>query len=102
MTIEQLLIENQEILYRMKNEEWDTGKFIKELKGENNMKVKFTQEDLDAIEYAYFDNEGYMPCKVDHIPKLKEYQVLQQLWLRMADKINEKINPKPIDNKKKK
>ena len=49
MTIEQLLIENQEILYRMKNEEWDTGKFIKELKGENNMKVKFTQEDLDAI-----------------------------------------------------
>ena len=34
MTIEQLLIENQEILHRMKNEEWDTEKFIKELKGE--------------------------------------------------------------------
>jgi hypothetical protein len=35
MTIEQLMIENQEILRRMKNEEWDTEKFIKELKGEN-------------------------------------------------------------------
>ena len=49
MTIEQLMIENQEILRRMKNEEWDTKKliaqkamsrkfntkkFIKELKGE--------------------------------------------------------------------
>ena len=55
------------------------------------MKVKFTQEDLDAIETAYWDNEGYMPCKVDHVPKQKEYQILQQLWLRMADKINEKL-----------
>lgn len=36
MTIEQLLIENQEILHRMKNEEWDTEKFIKELKGEKD------------------------------------------------------------------
>lgn len=34
MTIEQLLIENQEILRRMKNEEWNTEKFIRELKGE--------------------------------------------------------------------
>jgi hypothetical protein len=34
MTIEQLMIENQEILRRMKNEEWDTEKFIKELKGD--------------------------------------------------------------------
>ena len=34
MTIEQLLIENQEILHRMKNEEWNIEKFIKELKGE--------------------------------------------------------------------
>lgn len=36
MTIEELLIENQEILQRMKNEEWDTEKFIRELKGETN------------------------------------------------------------------
>lgn len=36
MTIEQLLIENREILQRMKNEEWDTEKFIKELKGEKD------------------------------------------------------------------
>lgn len=36
MTIEQLLIENQEILQRMKNEEWNTERFIQELKGEKN------------------------------------------------------------------
>lgn len=36
MTIEELLIENQEILHRMKNEEWDTEKFIRELKGETS------------------------------------------------------------------
>ncbi len=36
MTIDELLQENQEILQRMKNEEWDTDAFIKELKGENN------------------------------------------------------------------
>lgn len=36
MTIEELLIENQEILRRMKNEDWDTEKFISELKGEKN------------------------------------------------------------------
>lgn len=34
MTIDELLQENQEILQRMKNEEWDTDAFIKELKGE--------------------------------------------------------------------
>lgn len=36
MTIDELLMENQEILQRMKNEEWNLQKFIKELKGENN------------------------------------------------------------------
>ena len=56
------------------------------------MKVKFTQKDLDAIEYVYFDNEGYIPSNVDHVPKLEEYQVLQQLWIRMAEKIEKKIN----------
>ena len=61
------------------------------------MKVKFTQEDLDAIETAYFDNEGYLPCNVKHVPEQKEYQVLQQLWLKMADKINQKT----VDNSKK-
>ena len=61
------------------------------------MKVKFTQEELDAIEVAYFDNEGYQPCNLKHIPRQKEYQILQQLWLKMADKINKKT----IDNKKK-
>lgn len=39
MTIEQLLIENQEVLHRMKNEEWDIEKFIKELKGEKDNEV---------------------------------------------------------------
>lgn len=62
------------------------------------MKIKFTQEELDAIEVAYWDNEGYMPCMVDHIPEQKEYQVLQQLWLKMA----EKIEKKTIDKSKKK
>lgn len=36
MTIDELLQENQEILQRMKNEEWDTDAFIKELKGEES------------------------------------------------------------------
>ncbi len=36
MTIEELLNENREILQRMKNEEWDTERFIKELKGEKD------------------------------------------------------------------
>ena len=58
------------------------------------MKVKFTQEDLDAIEVAYLDNEGYVPCLVTHIPEQKEYQVLQQLWLRMAKKIEQKNKSK--------
>lgn len=43
------------------------------------MKVKFTQADLDAIETAYYDNEGTIPCNVSHIPKEKDYQILQQL-----------------------
>lgn len=51
------------------------------------MKIEFTSEDLDAIEVAYVDNEGYLPCYVAHIPKQKEYQILQKLWLRMANKI---------------
>ena len=52
------------------------------------MKIKFTLEDLDAIEIAYFDNEGYLPCNISHIPEQKEYQVLQKLWLKMSDKID--------------
>ena len=60
------------------------------------MKVKFTEEELNAVEVAYFDNEGYLPCMVAHVPEQKEYQVLQQLWLKMADKINQKT----IDNSK--
>lgn len=36
MTIDELLMANQEILQRMKNEEWNTEKFICELKGEND------------------------------------------------------------------
>lgn len=55
------------------------------------MKIEFTSEDLDAIEVAYVDNEGYLPCYVAHIPEQKEYQVLQKLWLRMANKIESKI-----------
>ena len=48
MTIEELLIENQEILHRMKNEEWDTEKFIRELKGEtsNEQKTEAKTQDL--------------------------------------------------------
>lgn len=56
----------------------------------NNMKVKFTEEEFNAIEVAYFDNEGYLPCNLEHVPEQKEYQILQQLWLKMAEKINQK------------
>lgn len=52
------------------------------------MKIKFTVEDLDAIETAYFDNEGYLPCNIFHVPEQKEYQILQKLWLKMSDKID--------------
>jgi len=52
------------------------------------MKIKFTSEDLDAIETAYFDNEGYLPCNISHIPEQKEYQILQKLWIKMSDKID--------------
>lgn len=52
------------------------------------MKIKFTVEDLDAIETAYYDNEGYLPCNISHVPEQKEYQILQKLWLKMSDKID--------------
>ena len=51
------------------------------------MKVKFTLQDMDAIEAAYWNNEGYMPCKIDHVPQEAEYRVLQELWLRMAKRL---------------
>lgn len=54
------------------------------------MKIKFTQEEMDAIEVAYYDHEGIVPCNVSHTPQEKEYQILQQLWLKMAEKIGEK------------
>ena len=47
MTIEELLIENREILQRMKNEEWDTEKFIKELRGEKDNGEAEKDQDLD-------------------------------------------------------
>ena len=56
------------------------------------MKVKFTQADLDAIETAYYDNEGTIPCNTSHVPKEKDYQILQQLWIRMADSINKEVS----------
>lgn len=56
------------------------------------MKVKFTQEDLDAIETVYYDNEGTIPCNVSHVSEEKDYQILQQLWLRMADRINKEVS----------
>ena len=56
------------------------------------MKVKFTQEDLDAIETAYYDNEGTIPCNVSHIPSEKDYQILQKLWLRMAERMNKEVS----------
>lgn len=54
------------------------------------MKIKFTEEEMDAIEVAYCDNEGYLPCNVNHTPEQKEYQILQQLWLKMAEKVGER------------
>jgi len=48
------------------------------------MKIKFTQEEMDAIEVAYYDHEGIVPCNISHTPKEKEYRMLQQLWLKMA------------------
>lgn len=52
------------------------------------MKIKFTQEEMDAIETAYYDNEGYLPCNISHIPEQKEYQILQKLWIKMSDEID--------------
>ena len=54
------------------------------------MKIEFTQEEMDAIEVAYYDNEGFVPCNVSHTSKEKAYQILQRLWLKMAEKIGEK------------
>jgi len=54
------------------------------------MKIKFTQEEMDAIECAYFDNEGTIPCNISYTPKQKEYQILQQIWLKMAEKMGKK------------
>lgn len=54
------------------------------------MKIKFTQEEMDAIEVAYYDNEGFTPRDFSHTPEQKEYRILQQLWLKMAEKIGEK------------
>lgn len=54
------------------------------------MKIKFTQEEMDAIEVAYVDNEGVIPCDISHTPEQREYQILQQVWLKMAEKIGEK------------
>ena len=56
------------------------------------MKVKFTQEDLDAIETAYYDNEGTLPYNVSHTPIEKDYEILQKLWLRMAERINKEVS----------
>ena len=56
------------------------------------MKVKFTEEDLEAIEIAYYNNEGTIPCIVSHTPKEKEYQILQKLWLRMAERIIREVS----------
>ena len=56
------------------------------------MKVKFTQEDLDAIETAYYDNEGTIPCNTSYTPKEKDYQILQKLWLRMAERIEKEVS----------
>lgn len=54
------------------------------------MKIKFTQEEMDAIETAYYDNEGYLPCYVNHTPEERDYRILQQLWLKMAEKVGER------------
>lgn len=54
------------------------------------MKIEFTQEEMNAIEVAYYDNEGFIPCNISHTPREKEYRILQQLWLKMAEKIGEK------------
>lgn len=54
------------------------------------MKIKFTQEEMDAIEVAYYDNEGVVPRVVAHTSEEKAYQILQQLWLKMAEKVGAK------------
>lgn len=56
------------------------------------MKVKFTQADLDAIETAYYDNEGTVPWNTLHTPIEKDYEILQKLWLRMAKRINKEVS----------
>lgn len=54
------------------------------------MKINFTQDEMDAIEVAYYDNEGTVPCDLSHTSQEKAYQILQQLWFKMAEKIGEK------------
>lgn len=54
------------------------------------MKIKFTREEMYAIEIAYYDHEGTIPCDISHTPKIKAYQLLQQLWLKMAEKTGKK------------
>ena len=56
-------------------------------KSKYQMKITFTPEEMDAIETAYYDSEGYLPCDISHIPNQKEYQILQKLWIKMSDKI---------------
>lgn len=63
------------------------------------MKIKFTQEEMDAIEIAYYDNEGTIPRDVSHTSQEKAYQILQQLWLKMAEKIGEKKSKELWGNK---
>lgn len=54
------------------------------------MKIKFTREEMYAIEIAYYDLEGAVPCDTSHTPKTRAHQLLQQLWLKMAEKTGEK------------
>lgn len=55
------------------------------------MKIKFTQEEMDAIETAFYDHEGIVPYNIFYTPEQKEYKILQQLWQKMAKKIGEKL-----------
>ena len=54
------------------------------------MKIKFTEEEMGAIEVIYYNHEGCYPCNTLHTPAHKNYQLLQWLWLKMAEKVGER------------
>ena len=50
------------------------------------MKVKFTEDDIDALETAYYDNEGYVISDYTHTSSNEAMETIRQLWQRMIQR----------------